>query len=56
MAMLARGFNGEFHTRRNSRFGGREILFVAGWSTLFIAMRILNMSQLLGSLVTGVLQ
>lgn len=56
MAMLARGFKGEFHTRREFRFGGREILFVAGWSTLFITMRILNMSQLLGSLFTGALQ
>ena len=55
MAMLARGFNGEFQARRESRFGGREILFVLGWSTLFITMRFLNLSQLLGSLVTGVL-
>jgi len=55
MAMLARGFNGEFQARRESRFGGREILFVLGWSTLFITMRFLNLSQLLGSLITGVL-
>ena len=55
MAMLARGFNGQFQARRESRFGGREILFVLGWSTLFITMRFLNLSQLLGSLVTGVL-
>src|SRR6185369_14326623 len=28
MAMLARGFDGEFHTRHEYRFGGREVLFL----------------------------
>ncbi len=55
MAMLARGFTGEFHTRQNMRFGGKEMLFLFGWSTLFIIMRFLNLSQLVGSLVTGIL-
>jgi cobalt/nickel transport system permease protein len=55
MAMLARGFNGEFHARSESRFGAREVVFLFGWSALFITLRILNLSQLLGSLVTGVL-
>ena len=55
MAMLARGFTGEFHTRQDTRFGGREMLFLFGWSTLFIIMRFLNLSQLVGSLVTGIL-
>jgi cobalt/nickel transport system permease protein len=55
MAMLARGFNGQFHTRRESSFGTREVVFLFGWSALFIILRILNLSQLLGSLVTGVL-
>jgi cobalt/nickel transport system permease protein len=51
-AMLARGFTGEFHTTRQSRFGAAEIRFVLGWSTLFIFLRLQNISQLLGSLIT----
>lgn len=54
-AMLARGFTGEFHTARQSHFGGAEIRFVLGWSTLFIFLRWQNASQLLGSLITGLL-
>lgn len=53
MAMLARGFTGEFHTRQTSRFGGREFLFLAGWSLLFIILRLQNVPQLLGSAITG---
>ena len=53
MAMLARGFTGEFHATATSRFGGRELLFLLGWSTLFIVLRLRNVPQLLGSLVTG---
>lgn len=53
MAMLARGFTGEFHASRQSRFGAPEIRFVLAWSTLFIFLRLQNASQLLGLLVTG---
>ena len=54
MAMLARGFCGEFHTTRaQSRFGRDEIVFMGGWMTLFIFLRIYNAPQLLGSLFTG---
>jgi cobalt/nickel transport system permease protein len=53
MAMLARGFTGEFHARRKSRFGKTELLFVLGWSALFIFLRLQNVSRLLGSLITG---
>lgn len=52
MAMLARGFTGEFHASRQSRFGAHEIRFVLLWSTLFIFLRLQNVSQLLGSLIT----
>src|SRR5664279_4221550 len=48
MAMLARGFTGEFHARRQSVFGIAELCFVLGWSTLFIVLRMQNASQLLG--------
>ena len=52
MAMLARGFTGEFHAGRQSRFGVPEIRFVLTWSTLFIILRLQNVSQLLGSRIT----
>jgi cobalt/nickel transport system permease protein len=53
MAMLARGFTGEFHASRRSGFGAPEIRFVLAWIALFIFLRVQNVSQLLGSLVTG---
>ena len=56
MAMLARGFTGEFHARYPSRFGVRELLFLAGWALLFIILRLQNAAQLLGSLATGMLR
>lgn len=53
LAMLARGFTGEFHPRRTTRFGGRELLFLAGWSGLFLLFRLVNVSRFLGMIVTG---
>ena len=53
MAMLARGFTGEFRTRQPARFGQVELLFVAGWSAIFLFLRLQNGSQLLGGLFTG---
>lgn len=53
MAMLARGFSGEVHARRQGRFGGRELLFLLGWSALFIALRLYNLPRMLGLLLTG---
>lgn len=55
MAMLARGFNGEFHVRNRTSFGLKEFLFLSGWTLLFIFFRIGNPTELLGRLVTGVL-
>lgn len=54
-AMLARGFTGKFHTSRQSGFGAPEIRFVLLWSTIFIFLRLQNISQLLGSHITGLL-
>jgi cobalt/nickel transport system permease protein len=53
MAMLARGFTGEIRARRQGRFGGREFGFLFGWSALFITLRLFNLPQLLGLLLTG---
>jgi len=56
MAMLARGFTGEIHSRKPSRFGGNELLFLFGWSALFLALRLRNVPDLLGSIVTGAMR
>ena len=54
MAMLARGFSGEFHTtRRQSRFGREEIVFTGGWVAFFVFFRVYNAPLLLGRLFTG---
>lgn len=55
MAMLARGFTGEFRTQQPSRFGRVELLFLFCWLALFIVLRLLNVSLLLGEFVTGML-
>ena len=56
MAMLARGFSGQVHaTRRQGHFGRPEFLFMTGWASLFVLMRLYNAPQLLGSLFTGIL-
>jgi cobalt/nickel transport system permease protein len=54
-AMLARGFTGQFHTARPARFGRDELLFVMGWSLLFILMRLQNIPRMVGSLLEQVL-
>jgi cobalt/nickel transport system permease protein len=53
MAMLARGFTGEMPVRRQGSFGRREWLFLFGWITLFLALRLYNLPQLLGLLLTS---
>ena len=53
MAMLARGFNGEFHSRNETRFGWPEVAFLSGWLGVFIILRTRNVSEMLGSLLTG---
>ncbi|MBT1076677.1 cobalt ECF transporter T component CbiQ [Geobacter grbiciae] len=54
MAMLSRGFQGEFHTRRESSFGRQELAFTAGWCFLFMLLRFVNVPHLIGVLITGV--
>jgi cobalt/nickel transport system permease protein len=54
MAMIARGFTGQFHARGRSHFGKAELGFVLGWSALFILLRLQNVAQWVGNLVTGV--
>lgn len=55
MAMLARGFAGQFHTRQTARFGARELVFLVCWATLFILLRMYNVSRLVGEIVSGMM-
>jgi len=50
-AMLARAYSGEVHSRKTSRFGTRELLFVVGWLAAFCVLRWYDVAQLLGLLV-----
>jgi cobalt/nickel transport system permease protein len=52
LAMLCRGFDGEFRLRRPARLGRSEIVFTLGWSAVFIALRLYNFPLLLGRLLT----
>jgi len=54
LAMLSRGFRGEFHVRRETAFGRRDALFTAGWCLFFLLLRLVNLPHLIGALVTGV--
>jgi len=50
LAMLCRGFDGNIRTLRTLKIRHREIIFLLGWSSLFILLRLYNLPQLLGSL------
>lgn len=47
-AMLSRGFCGMFHAGSATGFGVSEICFVLLWSSLFVFMRLYNLTLLLG--------
>jgi cobalt/nickel transport system permease protein len=55
MAMLSRGFTGEFHIRRPLAFTGRDLAFTLAWCALFIIFRLVDLPRLAGSLLTGVM-
>ncbi|TDB37995.1 MAG: cobalt ECF transporter T component CbiQ [Actinobacteria bacterium] len=50
-AMLGRGFDGHVRSPRCLSFSAGDALFVLGWSAAFVAFRLVNVPQLLGSLV-----
>jgi len=53
-AMLARGGGWVFRQKQPFHFGSRELLFVAGWGGLFVALRLVNLPLLLGELLIRV--
>jgi len=52
LAMLCRGFDGEIRMLIPARIGRAEIVFTLGWSAAFILLRLYNLPQLLGGLLT----
>jgi len=53
LAMLARGFEGEYHARQRLAFSARDALFLLGWCAAFLALRLVNVPLWLGRLLTG---
>ncbi|PKQ38247.1 MAG: cobalt ECF transporter T component CbiQ [Actinobacteria bacterium HGW-Actinobacteria-1] len=50
-AMLGRGFDGHVRSPRRLSFSAGDAVFILGWSAAFVAFRLVNVPQLLGSLV-----
>ncbi len=50
-AMLGRGFDGRARSFRRLSFSARDAVFVLGWCGAFLSFRLVNVPQLLGSLV-----
>jgi cobalt/nickel transport system permease protein len=55
LAMLARGGSDLQPLRPAGRCRGSDLLFLAGWTALFFALRCYHVPRLLGQLVTGAL-
>lgn len=55
-AMWCRGFDGRIRVLRPLSFGGRELLFVTGWSLFFVVMRVVNVPAVLGAAALGLLR
>lgn len=53
IAMLSRGFDGRFHSGRQTSFGRREAVFVVGWSIVLIILRTVDITSFIGSLFIG---
>lgn len=52
-ALLARGYNGEFHREQSSGFGRMEIRYCTSWASIFIIFRLTDIPSLLGGIITG---
>jgi cobalt/nickel transport system permease protein len=53
MAMLSRGFTGEFPLRRPLGMGLADIAFMVGWCSLFVGLRLVNLPQVIGKVIMG---
>jgi len=48
MAMLSRGFSGEFPLRRHMQMRPADMAFMLLWSSIFVGLRISNLPQVMG--------
>jgi len=53
IAMLSRGFDGRFHSSRQTSFGRHELIFVAGWAAFLITLRTTDLARTIGSFLIG---
>jgi cobalt/nickel transport system permease protein len=53
LAMLARGFEGDYHARQRLRFTAKDALFLFGWCAGFLCLRLVNLPMWLGQILTG---
>jgi cobalt/nickel transport system permease protein len=53
ISMLSRGFDGRFYSSRQTSFGVRESLFVAGWALFLITLRTVDITRIIGSIIVG---
>lgn len=53
MAMLSRGFSGEFPLRRPMEMKPADVAFMVIWCALFMGLRLFNLPQLLGRQIMG---
>lgn len=52
LAMLCRGFDGEIRLLRSLRIGRPEVVFTLGWSALFILLRLVDLPEEMGRLLS----
>ncbi len=53
MAMLSRGFHGEFYPRRPFKISLYDAAFTAAWCTIFITLRFVDFPQAVGRIIMG---
>jgi cobalt/nickel transport system permease protein len=56
LAMRCRGFDGQIRSLRKLSAGLPDVAFTLGWSAAFVALRFVNVPQLLGRIVTEVVR
>lgn len=52
-SMLLRGYRGEFYYTEERAWSAKDAVYAAGWILFFIAARGVNLTRLIGMLVTG---
>jgi len=55
-AMRMRGFDGEYNTGKKIRFRLADVFYIVFWLGFFVTARLINIPQVLGQAVTGVLK